>query len=211
MVRTVAITLLRHGLTEDNQEKRFIGWSDSDLCVEGREQLHLFKSHSLEPDYIICSDLKRCAESREILFGHNQKIPIEYATNWRENNFGDWERKTHQELMGDVNYQSWLQDWKTTQIPNGEDYSTFSDRVLLGWQHATRLFLADTVNQIVIITHGGPIRKILSDYAPLKREFWEWEVVHGTGFTLETTTEHLRRNERCISLLEVPFKVNKNG
>ncbi len=212
MVRTVAITLLRHGLTEENLEKRFLGWSDPYLCADGREQIYELKCRfDPIPDYIITSDLKRCSETHEILFGLNQKIPFEYSPNWREINFGDWERRTHQELTEDIHYKSWLQDWKTASIPNGEDYSTFCNRVNIGWQQATKLLLDDSVNHLVIITHGGPIRKILTEFAPFKREFWEWDVKHCGCFYLETTTDRIGRNERCISLLEVPFKENVNG
>jgi alpha-ribazole phosphatase len=209
MVHTLAITLLRHGLTEENRQKRFIGWTDSPLSAEGEKQLLHYTYPT--PDYIISSDLKRCKETYQCIYSSDQSIPIHYSSNWRETSFGEWERKTHEELKENFDYEQWLQNWEISSIPGGESFSVFSSRVMEGWHEARDLLLSGSINHVAIITHGGPIRKIVTEFAPMNQEFWKWQVDHGTGFLLETTPEKLRRNERCISLLEVPFKGSGNG
>jgi alpha-ribazole phosphatase len=213
MVGRLAITLLRHGITTDNQEKRYIGWSDSPLSESGRKSL-LEQSQRYtfaDPDTIISSDLKRCHETYDILYGSKPNIPILYSKLWRECSFGCWERQTHDELANNSIYKEWLYNWETASIPNGEDFTTFKTRILQGWDGVISLLLRENINHVAVITHGGPIRTILSMYAPVNKPFWEWNVSNGEGFYLETTVDRLRRNERCISLQEVPFKESVNG
>jgi alpha-ribazole phosphatase len=211
MARRLAITFLRHGLTTENQEKRYIGWTNSLLSEEGRNSLNEKMDDYPIPDSIICSDLMRCRETYEILYGTKRSIPVEFSKSWRECSFGSWERKTHAELVDNDDYQKWLTNWNVAQIPNGESYPTFKRRILYGWQELTSQFLDKKMNHVVIITHGGPIRTVLSLFAPMEKSFWEWNVSHGEGFHLETTEQRLRGNKRCISLQAVPFKERGNG
>jgi alpha-ribazole phosphatase len=213
MVDCLAITLLRHGITMDNQEKRYIGWSDSPLSEDGRKSLQEnSQSHTYPvPDTIISSDLTRCHETYDILYSSKPTIPILYSKLWRECSFGRWERKTHDELANNSAYQEWLVNWETASIPEGEVFTTFRTRIIQGWDCVITLLLQENINHVAVITHGGPIRTILSMYAPENKPFWEWNVPHGEGFYLETSVDRLRRNERCISLQEVPFKVSENG
>ena len=44
MVHSVAITLLRHGLTEANERKEYLGWTDSPLSERGRMEIEQVKS-----------------------------------------------------------------------------------------------------------------------------------------------------------------------
>ncbi|WP_456278483.1 histidine phosphatase family protein [Bacillus sp. AK128] len=209
MVRTVAITLLRHGITEENQQKRYIGWTDVPLSTEGRS--HLTRMQYPEPDYIISSDLKRCMQTVEEIYGSNLNVPVTYSSKWRELSFGDWERKNHLELNGNPLYEKWLNEWEVAQIPNGESYPTFRNRVMNGWLEAKKLLVDFNYSELVIISHGGPIRLFLSEMAPNRKPFWDWKVDNGSGYRLVTTEERLRRNERCISLQEVPFKESEDG
>ncbi|MBM7661189.1 alpha-ribazole phosphatase [Bacillus mesophilus] len=209
MVHTLAITLLRHGITEDNRKNRFIGWSDVPLSEEG-EQLLVHNCYP-KPDYILCSDLLRCRQTLSNIYGHHPNVPVEYSDKWRELSFGQWERKSHEELLGNEAYEHWLQEWETAPIPDGESFTTFSDRLLLAWNDARELLVSSTISELVIITHGGPIRKLLTEVAPTYKPFWEWQVDYGSGYRFETTIDRLRRNERCISLQAVPFKENEAG
>lgn len=154
----ITITLLRHGLTEENTHKKFIGWTNSSLSREGRSKLvHLTQSTYPVPDYIVCSDLKRCVETYNILYSTSH-IPTIYSSHWRELSFGDWEQKSHDELYEDAEYRKWLQAWKKVQIPNGENYEAFNTRVNKGIREIKNLFQTSSIKHILIITHCGPIR-----------------------------------------------------
>lgn len=211
MVHTVAITLLRHGLTNENIEKKYLGWSDVPLCERGITELEYLKKFGFpEGDVFFVSDLQRCKQTFQILYGNREQTY--FFTSFREMNFGQWELKTYEELQHDGQYRKWLDDFKTEQIPLGERFSDFKRRVLQGWQQATSSFFEKmNTEHIVIISHGGPIRLLLECYAPEERDFWNWPIKHGEGYTLVTTMERLRRNERCILLQEVPSKEKENG
>ncbi len=92
MDNSLVITCIRHGMTLENQQKKYIGWSDPPLSIEGKNEL---KELSLEPELVISSDLKRALETSSIVFPKSQVIKRE---SWRELHFGDWEEKTYEEL-----------------------------------------------------------------------------------------------------------------
>lgn len=208
MVRPLAITLLRHGITEENRKNCYIGWTDSPLAED--HQL-LQRDAYPSPDVVICSDLIRCQQTYQFIYGINSNIPVVFSSDWRELSFGDWEQKTHAQLSGDPLYEKWLNNWSTSPIPGGESFDQFSMRIMKGWKKLKDVLTAQSINEAVVITHGGPIRKILMEFAPQHKLFWEWQVENGSGYRLETTDERLRRNERCISLQEVPFRERENG
>lgn len=210
MVRTLAVTLLRHGLTNENVKKKYVGWTDVPLSAAGINELECNKKQGYpQGEAYFISDLKRCKDTFMIIYGA-QKQPV-FVENFRELNFGRWELKTFEELQHDELYCKWLENYKDGEIPSGENFSDFEKRVIEGWKQATASFLNNHINHIVIISHGGPIRLLLERYAPVERPFWDWPIEHGEGYTLTTTFERIRRNERCISLQEVCFKEKGNG
>ena len=59
-------------------------------------------------------------------------------------------------------------------------------------------------NEAVVVTHGGPIRVILTKFSPEEKEFWSWDIPHGTGYRLEWESDkafkegkHARLYRRC--------------
>ena len=208
MVRRMAVTLIRHGLTKANQEKRYIGFSDHSLCDEGINELQALKQDSIypKPDLILSSDRRRCVETAEILF---PGFLVQTCEGFREMNFGDWENKTYDDLCGNLHYRKWIDDPREVCPPNGEDLADFEKRVLSGWQNEVLpLFENNNLNHIVILAHGGPIRFLLSQLAPEKRDLWEWRTGHGQGYTL---TWEGGVAGRCTLLQAAPLTVKRNG
>ncbi|WP_338368091.1 histidine phosphatase family protein, partial [Enterococcus faecium] len=85
MDNTVAVSLFRHGLTEENKRRAYLGWSDSPLCPEAKKELKLAQ---LDYDLVISSDLGRCLETSAHLFPER---PAEAMPELREMHFGQWE------------------------------------------------------------------------------------------------------------------------
>ncbi|KZE64425.1 hypothetical protein AWM68_14500 [Fictibacillus phosphorivorans] len=208
MVRRMAVTLIRHGLTKANQEKRYIGHSDHSLCEKGKTELLDLKPYHgyLKPDLVLTSDRRRCLETVEILY---PDVHIKICEEFRELNFGDWENKTYADLCKDPTYQKWLNQPKEVCPPNGEDFTEFKKRVSLGWEHkVVPLFKNIEINHVVILTHGGPIRYLLSQFAQEKRDFWEWNARHGQGYTLNWEGG---MEGRCTLLQAAPLMEKQNG
>ena len=94
----VVVALFRHGVTEENKRKAYMGWTDSPICEDAREDLSRQTFRSPVYERIVTSDLKRCLQTAQILFpDQNAKVMSEF----REMHFGRWEGKTYAELAGD--------------------------------------------------------------------------------------------------------------
>ena len=59
------IYLLRHGLTQDNQEKRYQGRRDVPLCPQGLAQLC---RADFAPKTVMITSLQRTRQTAEVLF-----------------------------------------------------------------------------------------------------------------------------------------------
>ncbi|WP_027408640.1 histidine phosphatase family protein [Anoxybacteroides tepidamans] len=210
MVHHLALTFLRHGMTKENMEKRYIGFSDVPLLPQEMKRLQeTDRSTYPSADIIVASDLQRCRQTCDLLFG--AALPVYPMSEWREINFGDWEGKTFAELKDVREYQRWLQSPLAAAPPNGEHYRDFKQRIEQALTKTIELAWQANASHLVIITHGGPIRYILERYAPKERPFWEWRVPFGGGFMLQSTIERWRERKRCTLLSEVPFKENGSG
>lgn len=200
---TVVVALFRHGITEENKRKAYLGWSDSPLCPESKAM-----TTNNRYDIYFSSDLTRCINTATILFP-NQDLKL--LTSFREMNFGKWEGKTYEDLKEDSRYQCWLSDYNTYCPPEGESFADFTERVNTGWKRIKDEILSQNVQRCAIITHGGNIRYLLSEFAPKPSDFWSWQAPHHQGFELVFKKEALRRGERCILLREVPLMAKEHG
>jgi alpha-ribazole phosphatase len=199
----VVIALFRHGLTEENKRRAYLGWNDSPLCPES---MRLRTSNRYE--HYFSSDLQRCISTAILLF-QNKSLTI--LQELREMNFGEWEGKTYDDLKEDKLYEKWLSNPLFSSPPGGESFQTFTKRVDTGWKFISQHIISDNHKSGAIVTHGGVIRYLLSKLAPEQRDFWSWQTSHNQGYELTFDREALRRGERYISLLDVPLMANENG
>ena len=198
MAHHLAITYIRHFVTKENEAKQYIGWMNVPIIQEP----HM--SHQLEADIVMTSDLLRCRQTARLLFPN---VVIECSYRWRELNFGDFEGKTYEQLKTVETYRRWLADPIRYVPPNGEAFTEFQTRI----EQAISNAVSRSASHIVVVTHGGVIRYVLSQYAPDVRPFWEWHVPFGEGVTLYNTRERWKERKRCISLAAVRFKESENG
>ncbi|KMY52030.1 histidine phosphatase family protein [Peribacillus loiseleuriae] len=209
MADGVGITLLRHGMTEANVKKRYLGWTDSQLTAGGMQELERLQSSYPNYDRLYCSDLNRCIQTANILFPKFEPI---LKREFREMNFGEWEGRTYEQLLIDPHYKRWLERPFEIEPLQGECYQDFSQRVHQGWIGIVEDMKLKEAKYAAILTHGGVIRDLLVKYAPEKRQFWDWKISYGCGYELcWKSYEKLRRGERCTSLRAVPIMEKENG
>ncbi|OLO42625.1 hypothetical protein BTR23_01020 [Alkalihalophilus pseudofirmus] len=210
MALRITITLLRHGLTDYNEQKRYLGWTDVPLNQKGYHLLDSTKQNYsyLAPEVIISSDLKRCVDTAKTLFPN---VPIKQSKSLREIDFGGWEGKTYEELKDDLLYKKWLENQTVVTPPHGEAYIQFQKRVLEGWNKVVVYALEQQLNHITIMSHGGPIRFILSQCSSTNKGFWDWNIGYGQGYSLVTDEDKMRRGERWNLLQEAPLMENEAG
>ncbi|TCP31258.1 alpha-ribazole phosphatase [Scopulibacillus darangshiensis] len=204
----VAVTCLRHGLTEKNKKKAYIGWMNAPLSAEGKQRLRKGLASYPAADAVISSDLARCLESAALIYPHQPKT---IDRGFREMSFGDWEGKTYEELKDLDVYRAWLENPLQTNPPNGERYSVFKCRVIESWKFAVKAFNDTQIKHLVIISHGGPVRVLLESFAPESKPFWEWKVEPGAGYNLFGIRRQIVEGKRCTSLQAVPIMANANG
>lgn len=187
MANPFIVTLVRHLPTQGNRDKKYIGWSDEPIITRIKT-----KKVAFETNQIIGSDLIRCKQTAAKIFSG---VPYSENANFRECSFGDWEQKTYNELKEQTLYRKWLDDPRQIAPPNGESMQAMESRVLQAF-----LETIEKLEQPVIVTHGGPIRFLLSKYANVEKSFWDWEVPHGCMFTLQwDEKEAVLEGKRCTS------------
>ena len=197
--------LIRHGKTYGNTLGRYIGITDEELCLEGREELAALREsgqyRSIRPDLVYVSPLRRCRQTAELLF---PGVPQEICRDFRECDFGEFENKNYKELSGNPAYQAWVDSGGTLPFPGGESREAFQERCRAEFARVLRARRKQAGSNTVFVVHGGTIMSILSAYAApegkLPRQilpgqapsgqapqgaadpFYRWQVKNGEGW-----------------------------
>ena len=111
------LILIRHGTTQGNLEKRFIGTLDVPLLPQGEE---------------LARRVGPCLRTAELLW---PGVPMTVVDELRESDFGPFEGKNHEELKDDPLYQAWIgigEHLDFANMPVGESAQQVTDRVSRG-------------------------------------------------------------------------------
>ena len=87
------VVLIRHGATEGNVQKRYIGRTDEPLCPHGQVQAACLAG--VEADRIVVSPMLRARQTADLAFPGRE---YEIAEDLRETDFGEFEGKTADEM-----------------------------------------------------------------------------------------------------------------
>jgi alpha-ribazole phosphatase len=156
MTHAPSIDLLRHGETEAGS--RYCGTTDTPLTTAGWEQMWTAIGHEARWQMIVSSPLKRCVEFARTL-AQRHALALRTDDRLREMHFGAWEGRTAAELMqtdADALGRFWG-DPSRHSPTGGESLASLQTRVLAAWHE-----IVSERRAILVITHGGPIRIILS-------------------------------------------------
>ncbi|MEH6942894.1 histidine phosphatase family protein [Bacillus sp. JJ722] len=195
---SIRIILIRHGMTEFNVQKKYMGYTDEPVILE---RLNDYKSLKLaledeQIDAIYSSDLIRCQQTTRYLFGEGAYLDERL----REIHFGDWEGKTYERLRDIPAYCNWLFNWETECIPNGESGPVFRERVLAFLQEHV-LMSGNFGKTIAIVSHGGVIRFIVSALCE-NVEYWDVHVNFGQAIVLEVGGEWVCTSSSVVPTVE---------
>lgn len=208
MDNVVVVTLFRHGVTRENLEKRYLGWSNPPITDEAKRKLTAIRNEMVGYDLCISSDFLRCKQTADIL-QHNSYYLESKA--FREMNFGQWELKTYAMLRHDKQYREWLDNPYERKPPQGEGLTEMRKRVMNGWETLKKLIDKENCRQTLLVTHGGVIRFLLTKLTKENKSFWEWKIPHGSGIKLCWDECDWKENKQCTSLQVVPTMENANG
>ena len=114
----VTLVFIRHGQTQANKERRYLGKKDESLLESGKEVLLSYKEQNIYPtvEYLFTSPMKRCVETANILYPELCPVVI---PEWEEIDFGRFENKNYEELKDDIQYQAWLESGGVLDFPEG--------------------------------------------------------------------------------------------
>ena len=170
------ITFIRHGATKGNLEKRYIGKTDEELCPEGISELK--KLDITQSEVIIVSPMKRCIQTAELLFPASKYIVYREL---RECDFGRFEGKNYIELTGDAEYQAWIDSGGKKCFPDGESPEIFKQRCISAFEDIVKKY--NDKKSMAFVVHGGTIMSILEKYGYPERDYYDWNVKNGHGWT----------------------------
>jgi 2,3-bisphosphoglycerate-dependent phosphoglycerate mutase len=163
------LLLVRHGETDWNAEGKLQGHTDRPLNDYGRRQAQALADRlaGQSIDAVYASDLSRARETAEIL-GAKLGLPVLVDPDLREKNWGNWEGLTSDERLH-VEFE-------------GETSEAHRDRTLSAVQ---RIVDRHPDGRIVVVTHGGSLRRIqaaVSGFAlPVFENCAVWGLAHEDG------------------------------
>lgn len=188
----ITLVLIRHGATNANKERRYLGKTDETLSEEGRERLLQAKQSGIYPevDVLFSSPMRRCRETAELLYPGQEPMII---PEWEEMNFGEFEGKNYFDLKDDVRYQEWIDSNGTLPFPSGESREEFIERCKNGFYKMLEVisvrYQSKETLTIGLVVHGGTIMSLLSEF--YGGDYFDYQVKNGLGYAcaLETDKE----------------------
>jgi broad specificity phosphatase PhoE len=163
------LLLVRHGETDWNAEGKLQGHTDRPLNEYGRRQAQALadKLAGESIDAVYASDLSRARETAEIL-GEKLGLTVAVDPDLREKNWGNWEGLTSDERLH-IEF-------------DGETSEAHRDRTLSAVQ---RIVERHPGERVVVVTHGGSLRRIqaaVSGFAlPVIENCAVWGLAHEDG------------------------------
>jgi alpha-ribazole phosphatase len=156
--------LIRHAQTLWNSQNRIQGSSDIKLNEVGQKQAKLLEKYfeDRKVGVLYSSPRIRAIQTAETLvekFG----LPINIEKDLAEMNLGVWEGLTPEEINSKYNnaYELWKTAPTQVEIPNAEPHEIFRKRVREAF---VKIVARHAAQDIAIVTHGGPIASLLSDW-----------------------------------------------
>lgn len=181
------IALIRHGKTPSNIRGAFTGSKDDPLAREGADELATRRYP--EAELVFSSPMRRCVETSGIIY---PGLDIIIVDGLRERNFGDFEGKTHAEIIALPGYENWGMTEESMVFPNSEDYWDFSARCCRAFQETVEQARASGAKSAAIVCHGGVIMAVLAELASPKRGQYDWICGNGCGYVLDCRDEGVK-------------------
>lgn len=158
------ITLVRHGESVWNGERRIQGNQDPALSPRGRRQADRLVAHlrvhlARSVAAVYTSPLRRAAETAERIAAA-WNLPATPDPDLREMCLGGWEGMTVAEIQAAFPgaYERWLEDPVASPAPGGEDLGELSRRTVRALE---RMQAAHPGSDLILVSHGGVIKALL--------------------------------------------------
>ncbi|UCB42443.1 MAG: histidine phosphatase family protein [Dehalococcoidales bacterium] len=174
------LLLMRHGLTEFNQDRRFMGHSDIELSTTGRQQAEKLRDYLADEkiDAVYSSDLKRAVEMAEIVC-EGRGLDIVTCPELRECNYGTCEGLTFSEINDSYPHvaERCINFTLELEFPEGECFVDFFERT----SHFIERLKEHRPSETVLISaHDGPLKILLCRLLEIGDDHW-WQLRLNNG------------------------------
>jgi alpha-ribazole phosphatase len=167
------INFIRHGKTQGNIEKRYIGKTDEPLTVKAKDELERIKYPKC--DLVYASPMLRCTQTAKLIYPNKE---ITLIDDFREIDFGMFEGHNYAELSGNPLYQKWIDSYGKMDFPDGESMEHFKNRNVTAFK---KIIENIRCNAISLVVHGGTIMAIL-EYFEETHDYFKWQTANGCGY-----------------------------
>ena len=174
------LTIIRHGQTPGNAERRYVGKDDQPLSEEGREQARL-APHFPDVQRVYVSTLKRTHETAAIIFPNAEQVVVEGI---QEMDFGAFTGRSADEMADDADYRNWVESWCEDPCPDGESRAQFNERIQIAMNAFLHAVASRGESNVYLVAHGGTMMAFLDCYAGNVRQYFEWNTANCHGYRL---------------------------
>ena len=188
------LILIRHGTTQGNKERRFIGVLDVPLAPEGEELARRVAPTLPAVDHVYRSPLLRCEQTAQLLWPDAEKTVIPEL---RETDFGPFEGKNHEELKDDPLYQQWITTADFAKIPVGESTADAVERASRGLLLLLKDAKEHGYERVGVVSHGGTLMGLLWRFGRPERDYYDWMCPNCGGYRAR-----LHENPLTLEILE---------
>ena len=177
------ISILRHGITDANENGIYIGKTDLPLSENGREALQeKYETHEYpKVQRVYTSPLERAVQSAEILFPDRELVIVD---DLREMDFGVFEGLSVDDLIELDSYKKWLKGGLDNPPPNGESLRN----MMLRCYSALNLMILDMMREGIThagaVTHSGILMNMMSCFGLPKMKPMEFACDPGEGYEI---------------------------
>ena len=169
---------VRHGETDMNARNMFYGWYDADINAKGVSQAEELREafKDIHIDKIYSSDLTRASHTAEIIADGK---PFEKVPDLREMAYGIWENRTWESMTESDKelLKKWRYDWLNLEIPGGESFMGFYNRVTSGLD---KIIKENKGKHVLVVSHNGALSAMhchLTGAGP--KGFWNFNSKQG--------------------------------
>jgi broad specificity phosphatase PhoE len=162
--RTTRFFLVRHGVTADNLQMRYLGTRDEPLTEKGAEQARCVASalSQLPVGIIVSSPLRRAADTASCILAAC-RVKLRMDVRLAEGSFGRWEGRTRDEVLklgseDAAQLALWESD-PSCSPPGGESIESVQRRIVGLVEELSGQYAGQSV---VLVSHVGPIKALLA-------------------------------------------------
>lgn len=182
-MQETTITLIRHGQTPGNLRRAYVGSADQPITPQGQEELRQLRQGGLYPPVqaVFASPMLRCRQTADLLYPEHSPRLIE---DLRERCFGDFEGKTHDEIICLPGFESWGMNEYSMCFPGGEEQASFLRRCSEGFWQMVAICREEGLEEAAAVIHGGVIMSVLFQHAQPPGAYHSWLCGNGGGYRL---------------------------